>query len=504
MSDDILVFENIGRSFFGVAALSAVNLNVGRGRVLGLIGQNGAGKSTLMNIAGGVLGSDTGAMMLDGALYSPVNPRDAGSRGIAFIHQELNLFTNLSIAENIFIAGFPRRRWRLIDRAALRAKAASLLAEVNLDVAPDTLVEHLSPGERQLVEVAKALQLDAQLIIFDEPTTSLTARETARLFELIKRMKQAGKTIVYISHILADVRAIADDIAVLRDGLLVASGAAAGFSVARMINLMLGRDIEQLYPPRQVTADGEVLLKTTALTARGVVKNIDLSIRGGEVVGLFGLMGSGRTELARMLFGLDPCDSGEVRIANDVVTEMTPRQAIDRRMAFITENRREEGLMMNAAIAENIALATLPKFCLTPLRLIDRERMLDAITGIATALRIKSGPVTSQPVKSLSGGNQQKVVIAKWLLTEPSIFILDEPTRGIDVAAKYEIYSMVDQLAAGGSGVLFISSEIEEAMAMCDRIVVMSRGEIVAEFDRTKFSKEAILRAAFREQENAA
>ena len=205
MSDDILVFENIGRSFFGVSALSAVNLNVGRGRVLGLIGQNGAGKSTLMNIAGGVLSPDTGAMMLNGAPYSPVNPRDAGSRGIAFIHQELNLFTNLSIAENIFIARFPRRRWRLIDRAALRAKAASLLDEVNLDVAPDTLVEHLSPGERQLVEVAKALQLDAQLIIFDEPTTSLTARETARLFELIKRMKQAGKTIVYISHILADV-----------------------------------------------------------------------------------------------------------------------------------------------------------------------------------------------------------------------------------------------------------------------------------------------------------
>ena len=504
MSDDILVFENIGRSFFGVAALGGINLRVARGRVLGLIGQNGAGKSTLMNIVGGVLEPDTGTMLLNGAPYLPANPRDAGKHGIAFIHQELNLFTNLSIAENIYITGFPRRLGRLIDHAALRENATALLAEVNLDLAPDTLVEHLSPGERQLVEVAKALQLDAQLIIFDEPTTSLTVRETARLFELIKRLKTDGKTIVYISHILADVQALADDIAVLRDGRLVANASATSFSVARMINLMLGRDIEQLYPPRQAKTGGEVLLKTTALTAHGVVKNINISIRAGEVVGLFGLMGSGRTELARMLFGLDPSDSGEVWVAATIATNMTPRHAIDRGMAFITENRREEGLMMNATIAENIALAALPRFGATPLRLIDNERMLAAVTGIAASLRIKSGPVASQPVKSLSGGNQQKVVIAKWLLTEPSIFILDEPTRGIDVAAKYEIYALVDQLAAGGSGILFISSEIDEAMAMCDRIVVMSRGETVAGFERAKFSKEAILRAAFREQENAA
>ena len=270
MSDTILAFDGIGKSFFGVAAVRDVTLRLERGRVLGLVGQNGAGKSTLMNILGGVLAPDAGAMRLDDAPYAPASPRDAERSGIAFIHQELNLFTNLSIAENVFIGNFPRGRGGLIDRAALADRTAALLNAVSLALPPDTLVERLSPGERQLVEVAKALQLDARIIIFDEPTTSLTSRETSRLFDLIARLAADGKTIVYISHILGDVHVLADDIAVMRDGRLVATGAREELPVARMINLMLGRDIDQLFPPRTRAVRSEVLLEARALTARGV------------------------------------------------------------------------------------------------------------------------------------------------------------------------------------------------------------------------------------------
>ena len=503
MSESALSFEHIGKSFSGVSVLADVTLALGRGRVLGLVGQNGAGKSTLMNILGGIFAPDTGAMSLDGQAYAPRDPREAAKRGVAFIHQELNLFSNLSIAENIFISDMPRRPGGLIDRPALHRRVAALLREVDLDLGPETLVERLSPGERQLVEVTKALQLDAGVIIFDEPTTSLAARETARLFQLIGRLKAAGKTVIYISHILADVMSLADDIAVLRDGRLVGNGPVHEFEVGRLINFMLGRDIEQLYPPHLASTRDHVLLEASGIGLKGVAKDITFSLRQGEILSLFGLMGSGRTELARLLFGLDHFDKGELRLGGETVARITPRQAIGARMAFITENRREEGLMMNVSISENIGLAALPSVT-GQSGFINGSRLIATTSAFAEALRIKSGPIDRQPVKSLSGGNQQKVVIAKWLMADPAIFLLDEPTRGIDVAAKFEIYSIVQKLAAGGCGILFISSEIEEVMAMSDRIIVMSQGEIVGEFARADFSKEHILRMAFREQERAA
>lgn len=502
MSDTVLSVAGIGKSFFGVPVLNSVSLSLGRGRVLGLVGQNGAGKSTLMNIIGGNVTADTGTMTLNGAVYVPTSAREAEHRGIAFIHQELNLFANLSIAENIFIGAMPRRRG-LIDRSALRQRTAALLKEVELDVPPTTLVERLSPGERQLVEVTKALQLDADIIIFDEPTTSLTPRETTRLFALIGRLKAAGKAIVYISHILADVEQLADDVVVLRDGSLVGMGPRSDFTIARMINLMLGRDIDQLYPPHVPAGREDVLLHAQGLSLPGVIKGISFELRAGEILGLFGLMGSGRTELARVLFGLDRIHSGTLSIGGEAVSRMTPQRAIRSRMAFITENRREEGLMMNVAISENIALAALPAVA-GPLGVISGQRLVASASEFAAALQVKSGAIDQQPVKSLSGGNQQKVVIAKWLMAGPSIFLLDEPTRGIDVAAKFEIYSIVQRLAAAGSGVLFISSEVEEVMAMSDRMLVMSQGEIVGEFGRDAFDKEAILRSAFRQEERAA
>jgi ABC-type sugar transport system ATPase subunit len=502
MSDALFRCEHVNKGFFGVPVVKDLSLEIGRGRVLGLVGQNGAGKSTLMNLIGGNLALDTGAMWFDGAPYAPASARDAEKAGIAFIHQELNLFSNLSIAENIFLSGMPKGGGGLIDRGALRQRTAELLHEVDLDLSPDMLVERLSPGERQLVEVTKALHLDAKLVIFDEPTTSLTPRETVRLFALIGRLRAAGKAIVYISHILADVAALADDVAVLRDGRLVASGPVAAFPAATMINAMLGRDIEQLYPPHVSAVQSETVLEARGLSLRGVVKDISFSLKRGEVLGLFGLMGAGRTELARILFGLDHFHRGELIVGGEPVARQSPRNAIASRMAFITENRREEGLMMNVAIGDNIGLAALPRF--SRAGFLDERQLLASASELATALQIKSGAIDLQPARSLSGGNQQKVVIAKWLMAGPAIFILDEPTRGIDVAAKYEIYTIIKRLASEGCGILLISSEIEEAMAMCDRILVMRQGEASGEFAREQFGKEPILRAAFGQEGQAA
>jgi ribose transport system ATP-binding protein len=498
----VLNIQQITKTFFGVPAVKNVSLAAEGGQVLGLIGQNGAGKSTLMNLVGGVVQPDGGAMTFQGAAYAPRTPADAYRAGIAFIHQELNLFTNLSIAENIFIEAFPSRGkgpFKLVDRRAVRQRTKGVIESVGLDLSPDILVDRISPGERQLVEIAKALYQDAALIIFDEPTTSLTARETDRLFEIIRRLRGQGKAIVYISHILNDVLKLSDSIAVMRDGELVAHDPTTAFDVHRMITLMVGRNFEQLFPPRSAAPATTPMLSVKSMTEPGIVQDISLTLHKGEVLGLFGLMGSGRTELARMLFGLDSYSTGTVQVEGAASKKPNPRRSIRNKIAFVTENRREEGLLMNINIADNIALASLPTFSRTPMQVIDQKALLQSARQMGGTLQLKSGDISEQPAKSLSGGNQQKVVIAKWLMSEPAVFIMDEPTRGVDVGAKYEIYSIIDQLAAAGQGVLFISSELEELMAMCDRILVMSRGEIVGEFARGAFSEEAILHAAFRE-----
>lgn len=503
----LLEIKDISKAFFGIKAVKDVSLTINKGEALGLIGQNGAGKSTLMNLIGGVVQASSGTMTMNGAAYDPRSPSDAYKAGIAFIHQELNLFTNLTIAENIFIEAFPSRGvgpFKFIDRATMRQQTRTALQSVGLDLSPDMHVDRISPGERQLVEIAKALHQDASLIIFDEPTTSLTARETERLFALIQQLREQGKAIIYISHILNDVLKLSDSIAVMRDGVLVGHDATSKFDVNRMITLMVGHSIETLYPPRTAAPTSEPLLELKSVSAKGIVEDINLTLHKGETLGLFGLMGSGRTELARILFGLDSSEHGEVVINGKHLNGKSPRSSIRNQMAFVTENRREEGLLMNINIADNIALVSLPAFAQSITQVVDQRRLVRDTQSAAGALQLKSGLITEQPAKSLSGGNQQKVVIAKWLLSRPTVFIMDEPTRGIDVGAKYEIYSIIDQLAATGSGILFISSELEELMGMCDRILVMSRGEIVGEFTREQFNQEAILRAAFREKAQTA
>lgn len=498
----ILEIQNISKAFFGIPAVRDVSLTVEPGQILGLIGQNGAGKSTLMNLIGGVVQPDSGTMLFQGRPYHPHDPADAYHAGIAFIHQELNLFTNLTIAENLFIEQFPTRRFgplQFVDRAAVRARTREMLAKVGLNIAPTLTIDRISPGERQLVEIAKALHLDAPLIILDEPTTSLTSRETERLFALMRQLREQGKAMIYISHILGDVMALADSVAVMRDGQLVTQEPTTQFDVRRMISLMVGRNLDQLYPERTAVPQPEPLLQVEGVSAKGVVEDIHLTVHRGEVVGLFGLMGSGRTELARILFGMDSFDRGQVIVGGKRVTHFTPRESIRQHMAFVTENRREEGLLMNISIADNVALVALPEFSQSLMQLVDQDQMQDAVNRAVNTLQLKSGDISRQPARSLSGGNQQKVVIAKWLLSSPRVFIMDEPTRGIDVGAKFEIYTIIDQLAAGGSGVLFISSELEELIGICDRILVMSQGEIFGEFHRDQFDPEVILHAAFRD-----
>jgi ABC-type sugar transport system ATPase subunit len=500
--EPILRFVEISKSFFGVPVLKKISLSVGKGSVLGLVGENGAGKSTLMNLLGGVHPLDEGAMELDGKPYAPRSARDANSAGIAFIHQELNLFTNLSIAENIWIDGFPTMgRLPILNRRAMIAQTRRFLEAVELNVSPDTLVEKLSPGERQLVEIAKALSVDARIIIFDEPTTSLTARETERLFRIIERLRSDGATMIYISHILGDVKRLADEVAVLRDGELVSHGPAADYSIGRMISMMVGRSIEQLYPEHTSTPGNRPVLEVENVCKRGIVEAISFTLHEGEVLGVFGLMGSGRTELARILFGLDQGELGQIRVGEKSYTRVSPRASIDEGMAFVTENRREEGLLMDISIAENLGLVALPRFAAGAYAPVRNGAYLERIGNVSESLRIRASNV-QQPVKTLSGGNQQKTVIGKWLMADPKVLIIDEPTRGVDVGAKFEIYSIIGELAAKGTAVLFISSELEELMGVCDRVLVMGNGEILADFPRAEFDRERILRAAFRENES--
>lgn len=500
-----LRFQEIRKRFFGVDVLKGVSFEVPAGETIGLAGENGAGKSTLMNILGGNLRPDSGTMTLAGRPHQPTTPHEARAAGIAFVHQELNLFPNLSIAENLFLAGFPTRAG-LIRRKAIHTRAAALLEEVGLRLPPETKVEALSAGERQLVEIAKALSIEPRLVIFDEPTTSLTAHEAASFFGLLRRLQGRGIPMIYISHNLGDILEHCHGVVVLRDGDLAGKGTRAEFTAGRMVSLMVGREINQLFPPpAQVQSKNPAA--PPALAARGVwqpgvANNITLEVARGEVLGVAGLMGSGRTELARMLFGLDPMAGGAVEVAGEPVHTLPPHGRIARGLAFLTESRREEGLCMEASIEENITLASAPRRS-GPLGWLDTVALGRDVAEIRKAVTLTASARGAQAVKTLSGGNQQKVVLAKWLLNEPKALILDEPTRGIDIGAKSEIYALIRQLADRGAGILMISSEMEELTGMCDRIVVMRRGEITLELARAAFDRERLLRAALHDEDPA-
>jgi ribose transport system ATP-binding protein len=488
----LLEVERVSKAFSGIPVLKGVCLSLPAGRVLGIVGENGAGKSTLMNVLGGVVFPDAGEVRLAGAAFRPRGPADAMARGVAYIHQELNLLPNLSVAENLFLARLPRRGF-LLDRRRLDAQARARLLAVGLDVSPRALVGDLGPGARQLVEIARALAADARVVILDEPTTSLTAPEAERLFALVRRLRDEGRGLVYISHALADVLRLADDVLVLRDGEVVGSGPAAGFDEARLITLMVGRSVDTVFPARAEQPPGEPAIEVSGLGRTGAFRGVSLTARRGEVVGLAGLMGAGRTEVLRAVFGLEPPDAGEVRIHGRLLRP-DPREAIARGVALVTEDRRDDGLVLDATIADNLALASLRAHARGGW--IDRRTLARALAAQAEAVRLDAPAGLARPARTLSGGNQQKVVLGKWLLGRPSVVLLDEPTRGIDVGAKQQVYRLVADLSAAGTAVLLASSEIEELLGLADRVLVLRQGSVVDEMARKDFDRERILGAA--------
>jgi ribose transport system ATP-binding protein len=491
----LLELAGITKTYPGVVALDDVSLRVMRGEVLGLIGENGAGKSTLMKILGGVAEPSAGIIRIDGRDHRALTVAGATRAGIAFVHQELNLFENLDVASNVFIG---RERLRggplmLVDNAALRARVAPLLERLGADFAPDTPVELLSIAQRQMVEIAKALSVDARVIIMDEPTSSLTLSETERLLRVVADLKAAGVAVIFITHRLAEIMTCADRVVVLRDGRTVGELARADLSHAAMIRLMIGRDLKSLYvPPRSEPTPGGCDI-AGLVTSAFPDRSIDLSVRHGEILGLAGLVGAGRTSLARTVFGIDRRLGGEVRLDGATVRIASPRDAIRQGIYLVPEDRKRAGLVLDMPIRENITLADLLHHA--RLLLIDRGSETRVAQVQAASLGIKAPSVETQAV-TLSGGNQQKVVLAKWLSMQPRVVIFDEPTRGIDVGAKTEIYALMRGLADRGVAIVMISSDMEEVIGVSDRIAVMHEGRITGVLERAQFSEYNVLRLA--------
>ncbi|MEM9281749.1 MAG: sugar ABC transporter ATP-binding protein [Verrucomicrobiota bacterium] len=497
----LLEVSGISKSFPGVRALHEVDLQVDEGEVVALLGENGAGKSTLMKILAGVQPADSGEMKLRGKVVAIRSVQEGLEQGIALIHQELNLATNLSVAANLFLGREPRRLG-VIDERALATRSLQFLDRVGLQVDPSTLVGELTIGKQQLVEIAKALSTDARILIMDEPTSSLSQGETERLFEAVKELRSSGVSIIYISHRLGEVEELADRVVVLRDGENAGELKQGEIDHDSMVSLMVGRDLDQFYAHEEVNP-GEVLLEADRVrTPAHPTEEISFQLRAGEVVGLAGLVGAGRTELLETLFGITPTVEGDIRIAGKKASMASPREAIAHGMALVPENRKEQGLVIEMSVMENLSLASLKRDQKGKgVRNGEAERRITE--DMSSRMRIKT-PSSAQIVRYLSGGNQQKVVLGKWLAMNPRVLLLDEPTRGIDVGAKQEIYRLMEELAASGVAILFVSSELEEILGMSDRVLVMHEGRLTGELSRQELSEEAVMQLATGRVEEAA
>jgi ABC-type sugar transport system ATPase subunit len=459
-----------------VRILDEVDFDLAAGEVHVLVGENGAGKSTLMKILGGIIPPDAGELRIGGQRVDLVTARDARQKGIAFIHQELNLCPNLDVAHNMFLGREPRRRW-VKDAALMYEQSSVLLKALSCDLDPRTLVSRLSTAQQQIVEIAKAMSFKSRVVIMDEPTASLTKREIDVLFDLIQRMRSDGMGIVYISHRFEEFHAVGDRLSVLRDGRSVGGMRMSEFDPNTVIRMMAGHSIDEMYPRTHAVQAEQVLdVKGLRLTPR--TAPIDLTVNRGEVVGLGGLVGSGRTELAKSIFGVREFAGGEVRYLGRRTTSWSPGRLIGAGMAYLSEDRKTEGLVLGMNIRENMSLASLAS--VSRGGLISRPREQAQASGLIEQLSVVARSV-EQPVATLSGGNQQKCVLGKWLSTAPRLLILDEPTRGIDVGAKAQIHKLIDQIAGTGVAILMISSELPELIGMSDRIYIMRAGAVVAE-----------------------
>lgn len=491
-AEPVLRLDGISKSFPGVRALHDVSFDIRAGEVHALLGENGAGKSTLIKIMSGVHAPDSGTLLVDGRPVSLSSPDDARRHGIATIYQELLLFPELTVAENIFMGHAPRRGLMGIDWRAMRARTEALLESLDIhDLDPAAVVGALSVGNRQRVEILRALSQDARILIMDEPTAALTEHDVTRLFGIVRRLRERGVGVVYISHRLEEIFVLADRITVLRDGEKVAARSVAETRPEELIQLMVGRRIDQLFP-KQEAPIGEPVLEVRNLTRGAVTRDISLTVRAGEIVGLAGLVGSGRSELALAIFGITPATSGEIRVGGAPVSIRSPGDARAAGIAYVPEDRATQGLVRAMSVRENFSLAILQR--IAPSGFIDRageERMAE--DGVRR-YGVKASGI-EQVVGKLSGGNQQKIVIGKWLATEPRVLILDEPTRGIDVGAKAEIHRAMVELARQGLAILMISSELPEVLGMSDRVLVMREGAIVAEATRAEATQERVAAA---------
>jgi len=489
----LLEMRGISKRFPGVVALDAVDFHIVRGEVVALVGENGAGKSTLMKILGGVRQPDAGEIKIDGQPVKIQNVNDAIRLGIAFIHQELNVLDNLDIAANVFLGREPRNALRLIDRKKIHADTAPLLQRLGLTVSTRTRLDRLSIAQQQMVEIAKALSLNARLIIMDEPTSSLTLSETNRLLELVCELGGQGVSIIYISHRLGEIDECADRVIVLRDGRNAGELTHEESSHDKLVSLMVGREIKNFYvPPDAPKAPGFFKARNVSSSLHPG-KTVSFDAARGEILGLAGLVGAGRSEMAKSLVGLDRSPAREIFLDGKGISIKTPRDAIDHGIYLVPENRRTEGLVVEMSIRENISLPSLGNF--SRFGLINRKHERQMAEQQLDSLQIKA-PTVETLVLNLSGGNQQKVILGKWLAMTPRVMIMDEPTRGIDVGAKAEIYRLMRALAAQGSVILMISSDMEEVLNVSDRIAVMHEGEISGVLDRADCNEENVMQLA--------
>jgi ABC-type sugar transport system ATPase subunit len=489
----LLEVEHVRKEFPGVVALDDVQFRLKRGTVHALMGENGAGKSTLMKIIAGIYTPDGGLFRLRGQEIRLSSPLDALLNGIAMIHQELNLMNYMTVAENIWIRREPMSRFGLINHGVMRRQTADLFRRLNIEIDPDAQVGSLSVANRQMVEIAKAVSYDSDVLIMDEPTSALTEREVTHLFRIIATLKAEGKGIVYITHKMSELFEIADEVSVFRDGRYVGTHEAKDVTRDRIIRMMVGREITQMFPKETVPI-GEVVLSVNGLALHGVFHDVSFDVRAGEILGVAGLVGSGRSNIAETLFGVTPATAGGIAIGGRPIVIDTPFKAMANGMAFLTEDRKETGCFLLLEVLENIQMAVL-NLGYVKNGFVTQGALTRECEEISETLRIKT-PSMQEVVLNLSGGNQQKVLIARWLLTKPKILILDEPTRGIDVGAKAEIHRLISKLAGEGVAVIMISSEMPEILGMSDRIMVIHEGRVTGFLNRDEADQVKIMELA--------
>ncbi len=487
--------KGITKTFPGVRALDDVTFSVARGSIHGLVGENGAGKSTLMKILNGVLYADTGEIIVDGQPCRFKDTKEAQAKGIGFIFQEFNLINTLTAAENIYLNRLKIRAGRIAWKQ-VNQDAQALIDELGFNFSVTEKIIDLSAAQKQLVEIAKALSFDAKLIVMDEPTSSLTTNEIEKLFEIVKKLKSEGITIIYISHKLEEIYSICQTVTILRDGQIIDTQPVSSISKNKIIELMVGRSVDMEFPKRN-TVPGEIVLDVQNLTRRGIVKGVTFNLRKGEVLGIAGLVGSGRTELAEAIFGAEKHDDGIIMVKGKKVAIHSTYDGKSNSIGLLTEDRKETGLVLDFNISKNITITNLPKVSKSGI-LINRLEKQYA-QQFSDELGVRT-PSINQLTINLSGGNQQKVVLAKWLFSDVDILILDEPTRGIDVGAKYEIYLLINQLAEQGKSIIMISSELPEVLGMSDRVIVLNEGKKKGELSRDELSAEAVMHMIIRSE----